>query len=231
MSVSSQLFELQEVDLQAEARERAVARMTAELGDSDALRDARVGLAEEQVRLDGLATEQRSLEWEIEDISGKQANFEKNLYSGRIRVPKELTSLQQEVAALKGRRSQLEDRSLGLMEQIEASRAAVARLKADLERVETAWRARQAELGSGIEVERQVLAGLARKQQDMAGSIDSAALQTYRALRKQKGSAVARVEQGICRGCRISLPSSELQRARGGSLVQCSSCGRILYLP
>ena len=52
----------------------------------------------------------------------------------------------------------------------------------------------------------------------------------YTELKKQKGIAVAKVEQGICRGCRISLPTAELQQARSGSLVRCSSCGRILFL-
>jgi len=231
MSVASQLFELQEVDLQVEAREKAVRQMTAELGESDELRRARNGLVEEQRRLDGLTAGQRSLEWEIDDISSKQRNFEKDLYGGRIRVPKELSSLQQEVAALKGRRTQLEDQALALMEQIESSRGAASRLKAELQTVEAGWRARQDDLNRGIESERQLLAGLALKQQEMERGIDRLVLQTYQTLRRQKGTAVARVEQGICRGCRISLPSSELQRARGGSLVQCSSCGRILYLP
>ncbi len=231
MSVARQLFELQEVDLQTEAREKAVRQMTAELGESEGLRRVRSGLAEEQQRLDVVTAEQRSLEWEIEDISGKQGNFEKDLYSGRIRVPKELSSLQQEVSALKARRTQLEDRSLAMMEQIESGRASVSRLKAELQSVEAEWASRQVDLNRNIESERKALAGLADKQQELARGIDTQALQTYRSLRRQKGSAVARVEQGICRGCRISLPSSELQRARGGSLVQCSSCGRILYLP
>ncbi|MEE8619379.1 MAG: C4-type zinc ribbon domain-containing protein [Dehalococcoidales bacterium] len=34
----------------------------------------------------------------------------------------------------------------------------------------------------------------------------------------------------MCRGCRISLSAAELQQARSGSLVQCSNCGRILFL-
>jgi predicted nucleic acid-binding Zn-ribbon protein len=154
-----------------------------------------------------------------------------DLYSGRIRVPKELSSLQQEVAALKARRTQLEDRALTLMEQIESSRAGVTRRTTELQTVEAEWRSRQAELNGSIESERKVIVGLAQRQREIMSAIDSQALQTYQALRRQKGSAVARVEQGICRGCRISLPSSELQRARGGSLVQCSSCGRILYQP
>jgi len=35
---------------------------------------------------------------------------------------------------------------------------------------------------------------------------------------------------GICQGCRITLPNTDLQRARGGGVVRCSSCGRIIFL-
>jgi len=43
--------------------------------------------------------------------------------------------------------------------------------------------------------------------------------------------SVAKVEGGACQGCRISLPMNLLQKARSGnSLVQCSSCERVLYL-
>jgi predicted nucleic acid-binding Zn-ribbon protein len=38
------------------------------------------------------------------------------------------------------------------------------------------------------------------------------------------------VEQRACKGCRINLSSSEVQRARSSSdLVFCQSCGRILF--
>ena len=75
------------------------------------------------------------------------------------------------------------------------------------------------------------LSELQRKRQLLSGEIDPQAVEFYEKLREQKGQTVAKVEQGICRGCRISLSSSELQRARSGNLVQCSSCGRILFLP
>ena len=47
---------------------------------------------------------------------------------------------------------------------------------------------------------------------------------------RQKKPAVARVEQGICQACRISLSASGLQHARSGQPVQCGTCGRILYI-
>ncbi len=231
MSIAKQLYQLQEVDLQIEAKEKAVERMTADLGESEVLLQTRATLAERKKRLEDLLTEQRSLEWEIEDITGKVNGFEKDLYSGRIRIPKELTSLQQEVGALKAKRTVLEDKALVVMEDADKTRQEVSRLVAELATVETEWKSQQDTLKTQIEIEKRSLADLSGKQQTMAREIDGPTLQLYRGLRQQKGSAVARVEQGICRGCRISLPVHELQSVRSGTLVQCSSCGRILYLP
>ena len=64
----------------------------------------------------------------------------------------------------------------------------------------------------------------------LMSEVGSQALEVYEWTKTRKGQAVARVEQGTCQGCRISLPMNELQQARTGKLVQCSSCGRILYL-
>ena len=70
---------------------------------------------------------------------------------------------------------------------------------------------------------------LAIQLEEVQGELEQA-IEVYQDLKKHKGTAVAKVEQGICHGCRISLPISELQQTRSGSLVRCSSCGRILFL-
>jgi predicted nucleic acid-binding Zn-ribbon protein len=157
--------------------------------------------------------------------------FEKDLYSGRIRIPKELSSLQQEVSMLKSRRAELEDKALVIMEEADQTREEVSTLISELNAIEADWTANQDTLKQSIEHERGSLAELTEKRQVFIRDVDAASLQLYQTLRKQKGSAVARVEQGICRGCRISLPVNELQNVRSGRLIQCSSCARILYLP
>jgi len=231
MSVAKELFQLQEVDLEIEAKELAAKRMTAQLGESQELLTARVALAAEQQRLGELSKQQHSLETDIEDLSLKISTSEKDLYSGRIRIPKELSSLQQEIATLKQHRTQLEDKALELMDMSESARSDVNGLTKELRRVEAEWHVQQDKFKVDIEQLKGALPGLKQKQEQLAGAIDASALELYRLLRKQKGAAVARVEQGICRGCRISLPANELQLVRGGRLIQCSSCGRILYLP
>jgi predicted nucleic acid-binding Zn-ribbon protein len=231
MSMAKQLYQLQEVDLELESKELAVKQITSQLGESEAIANARNKLAQEQKRLEELSHQQRSLEWEIDDLTSKLTTAERDLYSGRIRNPKELSSLQQEAETLKARRNQLEDKDLEIMEQVDSNRENISSLSTELKTIESDWQTRQQKLTAELAELRIALVNLSQRQQLLATGIDSEALELYHKLRKGMGTAVARVEQGICRGCRISLPVNELQQARSGSLVQCSSCGRVLYLP
>ena len=67
-------------------------------------------------------------------------------------------------------------------------------------------------------------------QAAISAEIEPQVLEIYHELRKRKGIAVARVEQGTCRGCQIALPASNLQQVKSGNLVRCNTCERILYL-
>jgi len=231
MSVARDLYRLQEIDLDIESKEAAVRQTTARLGENETVLSARSRLAAEQTHLEELTKQQRALEWEIDDLSAKIKAGDKDLYSGRIRNPKELSDLQQQTNALKERRSELEDRALAVMEEVETSRRAVTGLTAELRSVQQQWEADQKRLTAELAQLKETLAGLRAQQQQVRSGIDAQTLELYALVRQRRGTAVARVEQGICRGCRISLPISELQQARTGRLVQCESCSRILYLP
>jgi hypothetical protein len=73
---------------------------------------------------------------------------------------------------------------------------------------------------------------LGAQRQQQSAAIAPALLSQYEFLRKaHQGRAVASVERGMCTGCRLALPTGELQRVRAGiELVICNSCGRILFL-
>ncbi len=230
MGVVKQLYQLQEVELEIESNEQALAQIASQLGESQAVVRARTKLKLEQQHLEELRRQQHSAEWEIEDLVNKLSPAEEKLYSGRIKNPKELTNLQHEVDGLRIRRSQLEDKALEIMSQVELSTASVAALSNELKTLEAEWHSQQQRLSTNMEQLKTTLSDLKHKQQLLSTKIDPQAIEFYQKLKKQKGRAVAKVEQGICRGCRILLPTTELQRARGDSLVQCSSCGRILFL-
>ncbi len=230
MSVAVRLYQLQELDLAIESRGQALSQIASQLGESETVVRAQARLASESQRLEELGRQQRSTEWEIDGLVANLAITEKKLYSGEIRNPKELTNLQQEVDGMRARRNQLEDKVLAIMEQVETATASVASRGSELETLEVEWRSQQQQLSKDMEQVKTLLSELNHKRQQLLARIDPQAVEVYNGLKKQKGTAVAEVEQGMCRGCRISLPITELQRARGDSLVRCSSCGRILFL-
>jgi hypothetical protein len=229
MSVARQLFQLQEVDLELQANEQALTRITGQLGESQEVVTAQKEFTSESRRLEELRRQQLSAEWEIDDLTTKLAALEEKLYSGRVTNPKELANLQREVDGLKSRRSRVEDKVLEIMEQVSQAETRVAALGSGLERLEAEWRSEQQRLLAEAEQHKAAIADLKQRRQSMLAGIDSSVVSVYDEVRRRKGRAVARVEGGSCRGCGISLSTAQLQQARGDRLVQCSSCGRILF--
>jgi predicted nucleic acid-binding Zn-ribbon protein len=230
MSVAKQLYRLQEVDLEIESGERVLKEVKSQLGESQAVIKTQKQLELEKKSLEELTRQQRSAEWEIDDIATKLTAAEDQLFGGKIKNPKELINLQHEVETFKARRDRLEEKALEIIDRVEQSEARVAEISSELKQLTSEWQRQQKQLGDEMERLKATLTELKAKRQRLAGEIDTTAFEFYEKLRKGKGIAVARVEQGICRGCRISLPTTDLQQARSGNLVQCSSCGRILFL-
>ncbi len=99
-------------------------------------------------------------------------------------------------------------------------------------RIESAWKAnRTGLLAERAELEPEI-GRLEEQREQRIAEIGRASLGLYQLLRERRGGqAVARVDRGMCQGCRISLPMSVLQKARTGvGLVQCVSCERILLV-
>jgi predicted nucleic acid-binding Zn-ribbon protein len=230
MSLARQLHDLQETDLALRSNEQAQARTGSQLGESREIARVKTRLADEKDRLEELTHQQHSLEWEVDDLSIKVASIEEKLFGGRIHNPKELANLQRENEEVKARQSQLEDRVLELMDQAETTTTAVQTSTAELVRMEEEWRDQQQRLATELAQLKDSHADLTQKRAVQVAQIESATIEIYQQLQAQKGTAVARVEQGTCRGCQITLPTTELQQVRGGGLVRCSNCGRILYL-
>ncbi len=232
MSKGRQLYELQEVDLEIDAKREALSHVISRIGDSETLAEARISLAREEERLAELERSQRDGEREVDDLQAKVTALEEKLYGGAVKNPKELASLQGQVENLKRRRKGLEDKVLDIMTEVETTGQKVSLKRREVAGIEEEWREEQASLSKEQAELSAALATLEQKRNDLASRIDAASLELYQALRrKRQGRAVAKVEQGMCQGCRIALPMSELQRARmGQGLVQCSSCERILYV-
>jgi len=224
-----QLYQLQCIEFDIESREQALARDKARLGESEELRQAQARLAKARAEMDALVHQQKENDWAISDLSAKMTVTKESLYSGRVRNPKELTGLQQELDALKRQRDPLEEKALDMMEQVEAAQADIKKLEEELTAAEARSKEEQKTLHAEIDSLQAQLASLQEKRQHMVGVIPPDEMRFYTGLKVRRGVAVAKVEQGTCGRCRLALSSAEIQRTRSGTMVQCSSCSCILF--
>jgi predicted nucleic acid-binding Zn-ribbon protein len=224
-----QLYQLQLLDLEIESAEQSSALAQAKLNENEELSKARAALATSQSELDVLLQTQKETDWAISDITAKITVTNESLYSGRVRNPKELTGLQQELESLKHQRDPLEEKAMTLMEKIESQQSRLSALDAELKAVESRLREEHKTLHAQIDELTAKLTTLKEQHSQAVATVSPDEARFYADLKKRRGIAVARVEKGTCGCCRISLSSAELQRARSGKLAQCSNCTRILF--
>ncbi|MEE9325515.1 MAG: C4-type zinc ribbon domain-containing protein [Dehalococcoidia bacterium] len=232
MSVGRHLYELQQVDLEIDALKGSLTSVESRIGDNAALSEAQKDLLSQEQSLADMLKGQRMIEDEVEDLREKIAPLEGKLYGGTIKNPKELQDFQQEVEHLKKERTKREDKILEVMVTVEAAQGNLANTRADIQKMEREWQEEQAKLMREKAKMESEMDSSNRVRKGLISRVNASSLALYENLRSTKqGLAVAKVERGMCRGCQITLPMSELQRAKlGQELVQCGSCNRILYV-
>ena len=66
------------------------------------------------------------------------------------------------------------------------------------------------------------------KAKELQDQVDPRLLEEYETIKKHISPPVARLAHGQCSGCNTSLPSAILSKIRGGALVECETCGRMI---
>jgi len=190
--------------------------------------------AERRGSLATLQREQARLEDEIEMVTSKARREEDRAASGKVTSPKELTAIQEEVAALKRRRATLEDDLLERMEQRETLEGELAELDgrrglitAEQDEVTRARDAALVEINRELEAEQAARAAVASR---VGGELQT----LYDQIRRRLGGvAAAALVCDTCQGCRVSISPVELAAVRKlapETIKRCENCRRILVV-
>jgi predicted nucleic acid-binding Zn-ribbon protein len=191
-------------------------------------------VAERQGDLATVSREQTRLEDEVEMVRSKAESEEARAISGRVTSPKELTSIQEEVASLQRRQAALEDDLLERMERRETLDAELAELSSRRERltaeqaeVAKARDAALADIDRELEVQRS-----ARKL--LQPKVSEELLKLYEQIRARQGGIGAGALVGnTCQGCRTSLSRVDVNALRAlppERIKRCEHCRRILVV-
>jgi predicted nucleic acid-binding Zn-ribbon protein len=207
-----------------EALERVLARAAGLDAEHAGLRERR----------EGLRRSEHELDVEVEGVAAKAKKVEDTLYSGTIRVSKELASHQEELRLLRARQSGLEEREMELLQQIEdvegemsGNRTARARADTEAEALRAAIEKAERELDA------EIARLAARRIAELAG-VPAPVLLEYARLRAKErlhGRAVGPLANGVCGGCHVKLPRIAYERMKHepeDALLTCTSCGRLL---
>ena len=66
------------------------------------------------------------------------------------------------------------------------------------------------------------------KAKNLESTVDPDLLEEYNTIKRRISPPVARLTYGQCSGCNTSLPSALLSRIKGGALIECETCGRMI---
>ena len=228
MTQGADIYHLQCLDSEKDARQTRLAEIKAALKDDRALKQAHQAVENAQALIQKWATRQRDLELETQGLSGKITHSEQRLYGGTIKNPKELTDLQAEIASLRRRRQTQEDDLLEVMIEREEAEETHTQAQQHLDEAQAHWTDRQANLSSEQEILQEKLAELEQAITKVLPKIDAADLATYQNLRRRKdGLAVAKTSGDAC-VCGMAISPNLKWQLRETGMSHCGNCERII---
>lgn len=232
MTTAADLFSLQEIDLALDAAKARLAEVEEALGETEELIEVRNVVEEREQRLRELRSRQSDEEMSVDEVRGKAEKVDQKLYSGTVTNPKELGDLHADFKMLNRQASEMEDTLLATLVEIDEAEAALTEAQTAYADLHARWEEDQGRLRAERDELEPEIARLGSERESAAADLDPRALSLYGLLRERRGGvAVAKVDRGMCGGCRISLPSATLTKAKTGTeLVQCVSCERILLV-
>jgi uncharacterized protein len=178
-----------------------------------------------------LAREQAKAEADVEQVRARAARDRQRMEAGQVSSPRELESLQSEIASLVRRQAELEDVELEVMERREAAQNSAGSLAAERKELTATLEkvtARRDELLAEI-------AGQAQKAAEqraaVAADVPADLTELYERMRAQHGVGAAALRGGRCEGCHLTLNTVDLNRIRAAApdeVLRCEECRRIL---
>jgi predicted nucleic acid-binding Zn-ribbon protein len=230
MSQARALLRVQEFELAINERTKRIKEINALLADDQVIQDAQNTFDQAQSELQSALKAFKDMELQIESVVNKQKATESRLYGGNVKNPKELQDMQNEVAALSRRHSELDDQLLELMVARDDAQDASNQADDMLKSVTSAWETEHQDLLD----EKQTLLSEAEKilqdRKQAVKNVQPDAMKIYNSLRSPKANRpVAELVGKSCSICGIEQNNAIITSInQDNALVYCQSCGRIL---
>ncbi|MFG1707936.1 zinc ribbon domain-containing protein [Nonomuraea sp. M3C6] len=210
-------------------------RTLPELAEIDERSKAFAKLATQAIEADteasDLAREQTKAESDVDAVRTRADRDQKRLDSGAVTSPRDLASLQSEIASLDKRQGDLEEIVLEIMERREAADTKVTDLVAQRDEIATALATAEDRRDTGLNEIDKESGEVQGRRAAVSGEIPADLLALYEKLRDQYGVGAAMLHGGRCQGCKVALSIAEMNRIKAAphdEVIRCDECRRIL---
>jgi uncharacterized protein len=228
------LRDVQGLDTQIFGLEREIVDLSDKhrLGElASELAEVRSAQTTEESNLEELQHKQHKLDGELDLLVSKMKKEEEKLFSGTIMNPKELSSIQAEIFALRKKRDEMETEDLEEMEEIERLTSEVTDSKEKTaEIIDKESRAKDAYENELTDI-RARIASFERQRNMLKEKLPEDVIENYEKLLGTKGGlAVVPIMQGrSCGGCHIDFSRSQVDKFQHEEgIFRCEYCRRIL---
>ncbi|MER5973637.1 C4-type zinc ribbon domain-containing protein [Streptomyces sp. NPDC002055] len=178
------------------------------------------------------AREQTKAEQDVDQVRQRAVRDQQRLDSGAVSSPKDLESLQHEIASLAKRQGDLEDVVLEVMERRESAQERAGELTERVGSVQAKVADAVGRRDAALQELDDEVASVTKEREIVAASVPADLMKLYEKLRQQQGGVgAARLYQRRCEGCRLELNITELNEVRTAApdeVVRCENCRRIL---
>jgi predicted nucleic acid-binding Zn-ribbon protein len=227
--VIERLRTLQELDHKIAALDREITggpKAVESFARAVAAVDAKIAQLEERSKL--LRAQAKLRENEAKTATGKVDRL--NDQARTVKTNREFTTIRSEIANAKMEVTKLEDEILKIMEAVEAQDKLIAAARDERAREQKRLDAERAKVDLAIDGLKKSRADQAVERPALLSGLPAETLSIYERVHKARGDAVTHLEIDFCSGCMERMTRNDCLSIQNASrIVQCKSCGRILF--
>ena len=220
---------LQALDQRITALEKEIAALPKHIAEIEKQLDGQIRRLEaDKASLAINVRDRKKLEGDVELARQKVSKLRDQMMSAKTND--QYKAFQHEIEFLDNEMRTNDDRTLDLMTAAEPLDAAVKKAEAALKVQKQLVESDRAKAQARTADDQRMLAEARAEWAAVVASAPAALVSLYEKIKKRWGpTVVTEIEDGLCKGCKLSLRPQFLQDLRlGTAVMQCENCGRLI---